>query len=99
MFSGDAFVAKVAVNFEYLVEPAHEQTFQVKLQRNAQIKIKTKRLVMRYNRCAGRPPRMVCKIGVSTSRKPRSSKKRLVSRTIAKRLSNTARERSFVIRS
>ena len=39
VFSRDAFVAKVAIDFEHFVEPAHEQTFQVKLQCNAQIEV------------------------------------------------------------
>src|SRR4051812_32473040 len=38
----DPFVAKVAIDFKYLVEPGHQQTLQIKLQRNAQIKIETK---------------------------------------------------------
>src|SRR5258705_13829206 len=55
VFSGNAFVSKVTVDFEYLVEPAYEQTFQIKLQRNAQVKIETESLVMRsewFGRCA-----------------------------------------------
>src|SRR5215475_4335219 len=39
VFSRDALVAKVAIDFEHLVESAHQQTFQIKLQRNAQIEI------------------------------------------------------------
>ena len=50
MFSGDAFVAKVAIDFENLVEPTHEQTFEIKLQRNAHIEIDAERLVMRFER-------------------------------------------------
>ena len=47
VFSGNAFVSKVTVDFEYLVEPAHEQTFQIKFERDAKIKIEAERLVMR----------------------------------------------------
>src|SRR5206468_5705291 len=54
VFSGNAFVSKVTVDFEYLVEPAHEQTFQIKLERNAQVKIEAERLVMRSEWFGGR---------------------------------------------
>src|SRR5439155_8413257 len=47
VFPGNPFVSKVAVDFEYLVESADEQTFQIKLQRNAQVKIEAERFVMR----------------------------------------------------
>src|SRR5437016_2877963 len=47
VFSGNAFVSKVTVDFEYLVESAHEQSFQIEFQRNAQVKIEAKSLVMR----------------------------------------------------
>src|SRR6185503_4897945 len=47
---GDAFVAKVAIDFEHLVEPAHQQTFQIKLQRYAQIEIDAKCVVMCFER-------------------------------------------------
>ena len=45
VFSRDAFVAKVTIDFEHLVESAHQQTFQIKLQSNAQIKIDAKCVV------------------------------------------------------
>src|SRR5213080_2932416 len=54
VFSGNAFVSKVTVDFEYLVEPAHEQTFQIKFQRDAKIKIEAERLVMRSEWFGGR---------------------------------------------
>src|SRR5439155_10075608 len=50
VFSGNAFVSKVTIDFEYLVEPAHEQTFQIRFQRNAQAKIEAKGLMMRSER-------------------------------------------------
>src|SRR6266700_2882140 len=46
VFSRNAFVAEVAADLENLVEPAHEQAFQIKLGRDAQIKIEAERLVM-----------------------------------------------------
>src|SRR5882724_3398170 len=46
VFSGNAFVPEVAADLENLVEPAYEQTFQVKLGRDAQIKIEAERLVI-----------------------------------------------------
>src|SRR6266446_7852041 len=46
VFSGNAFVSKVTVDFEYLIEPAHEQTFQIKFEGNAQVKIEAERFVM-----------------------------------------------------
>ena len=53
----DAFVAEVAVHFEDLVEPADEQSFQVKLRRDAQIEIDPERLVMRAKRLRRRAAR------------------------------------------
>src|SRR6266705_5041833 len=54
VFSGNAFVTKVSVDFEYLVEPAHEQTFQIEFQRDAKVKIEAERLVMRGEWFRGR---------------------------------------------
>src|SRR5260370_7841045 len=54
MFAGNAFVAKVAIDFKDLVEPAHQQPFQIKLRRNAQIKIETERFVVRAERLGRR---------------------------------------------
>ena len=62
----NAFVAEVAVHFEDLVEPADEQTFQIKLRRNAQIKIEPERLVMGAERFA--PPRRPRLFATSASR-------------------------------
>src|SRR5690242_21318994 len=50
MFSGDAFVAKVAIDFEHLVEAGYQQTFKIKLQRNAEIKIDAERVVTCFER-------------------------------------------------
>ena len=50
VLSGNAFVAEVPVDFENLVEPAYQQTFQIQLRRDAQIKIEAERLVMRAER-------------------------------------------------
>src|SRR5437868_13596795 len=50
VLSGNTFVAKVTVDFEYLIEPTDEQTLEVQFRRNPQIKIKTERLVMRAER-------------------------------------------------
>ena len=47
VLSGNAFVAKVPIDFENLVKSAHEQAFQIQLGGNAQIKIETECLVMR----------------------------------------------------
>ena len=55
MFSGNPFVPKVTVDFEQLVEPAYEQTLEIELQRDAEVKIETERLVMRAERF-GRGP-------------------------------------------
>ena len=54
MFSGNAFVAKVAIDFKDLVEPAYQQPFQIKLRRNAQIKIETERFVVGAERLGRR---------------------------------------------
>src|SRR5262249_14401003 len=48
VFSRDAFVPEVAIDFEYLVESSYEQTFQIKLQRNAQIEIDSECVVARF---------------------------------------------------
>src|SRR6266566_3833110 len=60
VFPGNAFVSKVTVDFEYLVEPAHEQTFEIELQRDAKIKIEAERLVMRgeWFRCRASSDRL-----------------------------------------
>src|SRR5438067_605994 len=50
VLSGDAFVAKVPVDFKNFVEPTNQQTFQIQLRRYAQIKIETERLVTRTKR-------------------------------------------------
>ncbi len=54
VLSGNAFVAEIAIDLENFVEPAHEQTLQIKLRRDAQIKIETERLVVRAKRFGGR---------------------------------------------
>src|ERR1700730_5368839 len=55
VLSGNAFVSKVTVDFEHLVEPADEQTFEIELERNAQIEIEAERLVMRSEWFGCRP--------------------------------------------
>ena len=55
--SRNAFIAEVAIQFEDLVEAADEQTLQIKLRRDPQIKIEPERLVMgaeRFRRRAAR---------------------------------------------
>ena len=54
VFSRNAFVPKVAIDLEHLVEPAYEQTFQIKLQRNAQVEIHAKCVVMCFERLGRR---------------------------------------------
>ena len=46
VFPRNAFIPKVAAYLENLVESSHEQPLQIKLRRDAQIKIKTQCLVM-----------------------------------------------------
>src|SRR5215467_13200307 len=46
VFSRNAFIPKVTVDFEHLVEPAYEQTLEVELQCDAEVKIQSERLVM-----------------------------------------------------
>ena len=46
MLSGNAFVAKVAIDFEDFVKAAYQQPLQIKLRRNPQVKVETERLVM-----------------------------------------------------
>src|SRR5580658_2597223 len=46
----DAFVAEVAVDFVYAVEPAHRESFQVQLRSNSQVQIHIKGVVMRHER-------------------------------------------------
>src|SRR6266446_1414067 len=50
VFSGNALVPKVTVDLEHLVETAYEQTLEIELQRDAEVKIETERLVMRAER-------------------------------------------------
>ena len=50
VFPGNSFIPKVAVDLEHLVESAYEQTFQMKLQCNAQIEIDAKCVVMCFER-------------------------------------------------
>ena len=57
VFSRDAFVAEVAIQFEDLVEAADEQTLEIKFRRDAQIKIEPERLVMRAERLGRRAAR------------------------------------------
>ena len=45
------------------------------------------------------PPAIGCIIGVSTSRKPRASKKRRIAETVRLRISNTRRESGLTTRS
>lgn len=61
-------VAEVAANLEHLVHAADEQPLEVKLQRDAEIKFATERVVKsseRLGRCAAGG--IACIIGVSTS--------------------------------
>ena len=48
---------------------------------------------------ASAPPAIGCIIGVSTSRKPRASKKRRIADTVRLRTSNTRRDSGFTARS
>ncbi len=50
VFARQAFVAEIAANLEHAVDPADEQPLQVKLQRDAQVKIAAQRVVMRHER-------------------------------------------------
>src|SRR5262249_34684655 len=42
---GNAFVPKIAIDLEYFVEPPDEEALQIKLRRDAKIKIDSERLV------------------------------------------------------
>src|SRR5437867_9040863 len=64
VFPRDAFIAEVPADLENFVEPAHKQTLQVKLWRDAQIKIETERLVM----CAKRLGRRAARYGLQNRR-------------------------------
>ena len=50
MFAREAFVAEVSADLEQLVDAAHEQPLEIKLQRDAQIKIAAERVVMGLER-------------------------------------------------
>ena len=49
----DAFVTEVAVDFEYAIETAHHQTFQIEFRRDAQVHINVERVVMGDERTRG----------------------------------------------
>ncbi len=50
MFVVDTFVAEVATDLVHRVETADDQAFEVQLQRDSQVKVVRKRVVMRYKR-------------------------------------------------
>src|SRR6185437_3186991 len=50
----DALIAEVAVDLVHALQPAHHQTFQVKLRRNAQIEVNVESVVMSDERARGR---------------------------------------------
>src|ERR1700719_5095830 len=50
VFSRNAFVPEIAIELENFVEPAHEQALEIKFRRDAQIKVKVERLVIRLKR-------------------------------------------------
>src|SRR5437762_837651 len=45
MLSGKAFVPKVAADLKYAIDSADEQALQIKLQRDAQVKVAAERIV------------------------------------------------------
>ena len=57
MPGGKSLVAKVAVYFKYLFKAADQEPFQVKLRRNAQIKVHVQGLVVGLEGFGGSPAR------------------------------------------
>src|SRR5215469_14175002 len=53
VLSRNPFVSKVTIDFKNLVEPAYKQTLEIELQRDAEVKIETERLVMCTERFGG----------------------------------------------
>ena len=75
MTGRNAFVPEVAVYFIDFFEAAYQQPFEIELRSNAQIKVYVQSVVMSNKGTRSGPPAMGCIMGVSTSRKPRSSRK------------------------
>src|ERR1051325_5955176 len=57
MLSREAFVAEIATDFENLINPTHEEAFEVKLQCDAHVKVAAERVVMSLEWLGGGPPR------------------------------------------
>ena len=70
----DALVPVAAPNLVDALEPADDQALQVELRRDAHEEAHVERVVVRLEGRAAAPPMSVCIVGVSTSRKPRSSR-------------------------
>lgn len=95
----DAFVTEVAVDLEDLLETADHQALEVQLRGDAQEHGHVQRVVMGLERFTAAPPGMVCSIGVSTSRKPRSLRKRRMWAMTWERTRKVWRVSSLTIRS
>jgi hypothetical protein len=85
----DALVAEVAVEFEDFGEAADQQALEEQLRRDAQVSGMPSALWCVSNGRAAAPPGMSWSIGVSTSRKPRSWRKRRISASISERVTKS----------
>lgn len=62
-----ALVAELAPDLEDLLEAAHQQALEMQLGGDAQVEVLVQRVVVRDEGRAFAPPRMGCRMGVSTS--------------------------------
>ena len=56
VLAGKTFITEVAPDFKHAVNASHQEPFQIQFQRNAQIEIAPKRIVMSDERLSRRPP-------------------------------------------
>ena len=72
---GDAFIAEVAVQLENFFKTAHEEALEVQFGRDAHVQFHVQRIMVGDERTRRRAARHGWSMGVSTSTKPRSSRK------------------------
>ena len=90
----DALVPEVARDLVDALEAADDEPLQIQLRRDAQEEIHVERVVVRHERPRRAPPAIGCITGVSTSRKPRASRKRRIAAiTLAAHLEHAPRVR------
>jgi hypothetical protein len=99
VLEADALVAEVAAELVDPLQAAHQQPLEVQLERDAQVQVLVKLVVVGDERAAAAPPYSGWRMGVSTSKKPWSSRKRRSAAPGRPGAGDTSRTSGFTARS